>query len=78
MFFLMRRQARARCGETSPRSGTASRDGADKDPASAALDEDGEEEADEEASEQMLGIVKAMAFQGQNLLTSPQYQAIHA
>jgi hypothetical protein len=42
------------------------------------LDEDGEEEAYEEASEQMLGIVKAMAFQGQSLLTSPQYQAMHA
>jgi hypothetical protein len=42
------------------------------------LDEDSEEEeADEEASEQMLGIVKAMAFQGQSLLTSPQYQAMH-
>ena len=44
----------------------------------AVIDEDGEEEeSDEEASEQMLGIVKAMAFQGQSLLTSPQYQAMH-
>lgn len=53
-------------------------DRADKHHTAAVLDEDGEEEeADEEASEQMLGIVKAMAFQGQSLLTSPQYQAMH-
>jgi hypothetical protein len=52
-------------------------DRADK-PHATVLDEDSEEEeADEEASEQMLGIVKAMAFQGQSLLTSPQYQAMH-
>jgi hypothetical protein len=53
-------------------------DRADRDHTMAAVDEEGEEEeGDEEASEQMLGIVKAMAFQGQSLLTSPQYQAMH-
>jgi hypothetical protein len=53
-------------------------DRADKPHSSVVLDEEGEEEeVDEEASEQMLGIVKAMAFQGQGLLTSPQYQAMH-
>jgi hypothetical protein len=54
-------------------------DRADKPHTATGLDEDGEEEeSDEEASEQMLGIVKAMAFQGQSLLTSPQYQAMHS
>jgi hypothetical protein len=55
-----------------------SADRSDNHHAAVVLDEDGEEEeGDEEASERMLGIVKAMAFQGQGLLTSPQYQAMH-
>jgi hypothetical protein len=55
-----------------------SADRADQHHSADVLDEDGEEEeANEEASERMLGIVKAMAFQGRSLLTSPQYQAMH-
>jgi hypothetical protein len=39
-------------------------------------DEDTEEETDE-TSEEMLGIVKAIALHGQSLLSSPEYQAFH-
>jgi hypothetical protein len=40
-------------------------------------DEDAEDNGDEEANTQMLGIVRAMALHGQSLLSSPEYQAFH-
>lgn len=55
-----------------------SADRGEKEHSSDVLDEDADDgDANEEASEQMLGIVLAMALRGQSLLSSPEYQAMH-
>ena len=48
---------------------------AEKTGREAQVDDDEEEEGDD-ASEQMLGIVKSMALEGRSILSSPQYQAM--
>jgi hypothetical protein len=46
-----------------------------EEPKDVIQDDDDREESDQEASEQMLGFVRAIALHGESLLASPEYQA---